>query len=116
MKFILSILLLLMFSACDVEHEEVAPPPKPETVPEGAFWVGGPEGGVFVSVSKGRDNKTYFGTIYFEANGEIWYQGEFKYTGETSFNVSDRSSYTGWDGDYLFLKNGEKLVAVDSSR
>jgi hypothetical protein len=114
MKKLIWLLIMLFFvSSCDLQHEAVSSPPKPKPVPESAFWVGGHEGGVFVLISKAQSGKLYFGTIYFDANGEIWYQGKFQYTGNDSFDVGDKSSYTGWDGDFLFLSNGEKLIAVD---
>lgn len=115
-KIIWIAILIFSITACDMQDEAIEPPAKPESVPESAFWIGGHEGGVFISISRGQDSKTYFGTIYFDANGEIWYQGKFQYTGDASFNVGDKLSYTGWDGDFLFLANGEKLIAVNESK
>ncbi len=115
-KLIWLTLVLIFISSCDIQYEAISPPPKPESVPESAFWIGGHEGGVFVSISMEQDRETYFGTIYFEANGEIWYRGKFQYTGNVPFDLEDKSSYTGWDGDFLFLANGKKLIAVDIAK
>jgi hypothetical protein len=60
--------------------------------------------------------KRGFLSLYFDANGDIWYQGEFQYTGDSSFDTGDNLSYTGWDGDFLYLANGEKLIAVDATQ
>jgi len=112
-RLIWLVMLIISISGCDMQDGAIAPPAKPNSVPENAFWVGGHEGGVFVLVSKNKSEVTYYGTIYFDANGDVWYQGKFKYTGDSPFDVTDKSMYTGWDGDYLFLSNGEKLIAVD---
>ena len=112
-KLIWFLITLFFVSSCELKYDTVPPPPKPKSVPESAFWVGGHNGGVFVSIFKEKNSKLYFGTIYFDTNGEIWYQGKFQYTGNASFNVVDKSLYTGWDGDFLFLSNGKKLIAVD---
>lgn len=111
-KFIWIVVLIFTVSACDLQEVPITPPARPEAVPEQAFWVGGPEGGVFIQISKNQNIEAYFGTVYFETNGETWYQGPFQYTGSSPFDVTSKSSYTGWDGDYLFLSNGEKLIAI----
>lgn len=115
-KLIWIVLMLFFITSCNIQYESILPPPKPKSVPESAFWVGGHEGGVFILISKEKDRKTYYGTVYFDANGEIWYRGKFQYTGNVLFDVGDKSSYTGWDGDILFLANGEKLIAVDKEK
>ncbi len=115
MKPITYFLLLTILFACDIQHEEVQAPPRPESVPATALWIGGPDGGVFVKVSMTKVKNIYFGTIYFDSNGEICYQGPFRYTGDDAFEVDDKSSYSGWDGDYLFLTNHEKLIAIDTN-
>ena len=104
--------LTLAISSCELQEATVAPPVKPAAVPEQAFWIGGHEGGVFILISKQQGADAYFGTVYFDTSGEVWYQGEFQYTGDAPFEVTSRSSYTGWDGDFLFLANGQRLIAV----
>ena len=107
MKAFISLLLIFFLSGCEIQFGEVEPPP---SVPESALWVGGLDGGVYVDISK--TNNIYTGTIYADVTGVIIFQGEFKYTGNNDFDVNDVNSYGGWDGDYLFLRNNEKLIAI----
>lgn len=112
MNKLISLCCLIILSACEVNYPEIQAPPKPSSVPETALWVGGPDGGVFLDISKITQQK-YSGSIYFDSTGEIWFQGEFKYTGDNSFDVSAKASYSFWDGDELFLTNNEKLTAIN---
>ena len=112
MKSLIPLLLIIFLSACEIHYGEVEPPPRPPSVPESALWTGGLDGGVFVDISKTKIPKTYAGSIYADFTGVILFQGKFKYTGENDFDVSDRFSYGAWDGDYLFLRNNEKLIAI----
>ena len=117
MKKVIWMFVLAFYAfVCSAQDETIVPPAKPESIPDSALWVGGHEGGVFVSISSMEDSDNYFGTIYFDANGEVWYRGVLKYTGSAPFDIHDSSSYAGWDGDYLFLANGEKLIAVDENK
>ena len=76
-QLVLLPLVLFFIFSCDLQYEAVPSPPKPESVPHNAFWVGGHEGGVYILISAQQDKKTYSGTIYFDTNGEIGYQGKF---------------------------------------
>ncbi|MFL1485868.1 hypothetical protein [Marinobacter sp. LN3S78] len=106
MKTVLVVMLIFMLSACDVVP--VSDPEKPATVPESAFWVGGDDGGVFVTVSK--KGESYQGTIYWQ-DGEIWYEGPLEFSGEKGKepDIDDPEIYMGWDGDDLLLQGGEAL-------
>lgn len=114
--FMWFLFLIFSISACDIQEGTVASPDKPEQVPEQAFWIGGHEGGAFILISNKKENNEYFGAVYFDTTGEVWYEGQFNYTGDAPFDVANKSSYTAWNGDFLFLENGEKLIAVDESR
>ena len=112
MKLLIPLFLVIFLSACEIHYGEVEPPPRPLSVPESVPWVGGPDGGVFVDISKTEIQNIYTGSIYADVTGAVRFQGKFKYTGKKSFDVSDRNSFSFWDGDYLFLRNNEKLIAI----
>ena len=52
--YIFLIVLSLIVGACNIEVGKIPvdTPPKPNNVPAEAIWSGGPDGGVFLSVSK----------------------------------------------------------------
>jgi len=110
--FIVVIISYFYFYPPDITvHEvEASAPEKPESVPEEALWVGGLDGGVFVLIFR-ADEGAYSGTVYAE-NGPVLYQGPFRYSGDADFDVSSQSNYSFWDGNFLALRNGEKLKAV----
>lgn len=112
MKVLVSFFLVAILSGCEIEYGEIDPPTKPSSVPESALWTGGPDGGVFVDIFSTKRKNIYKGTIYTDVTGIVIYQGEFKYTGEHKFDYKNRFSYGAWDGDYLFLRNNEKLIAI----
>lgn len=114
MKFLTSLAFLFLLSGCDVQFEEASggAPTRPESVPESTLWIGGKDGGVFVEISATDQKPIYKGAVYYDSSGDIWYQGEFEYTGQESFETDEPSSYSFWDGTDLYLKNGEKLKAV----
>jgi hypothetical protein len=60
-------LLLLIASAC-----QTAPPPSPQSVPAEAFWTGGPDGGVFVILSResGTPSPVVRVEVYNDSTGE----------------------------------------------
>ncbi len=106
MKKLIAILFLsIAITGCS-QADEVRGD-KPDAVPEAAIWVGGSDGGVYVNITWVNDE--YSGGVYFEHNGEIWYEGPFEYSGEKAFDVSDKASYSAWDGEKLYLTNGEWL-------
>lgn len=108
-KIFYSIIFVFAITACSE---------KPTTTlngPEGSWWTGGADGGVFVMI-KDDDNDTdniYLGTIYYEHDKSIWYQGKFKYSKKTTFNYKNKKLYDGWDGEKLFLTDSSYLIAID---
>jgi hypothetical protein len=97
--------------AANVSHE----PPRPASLPASAFWLGGADGGVFISIAVASKNTSnqYKAAIY-HATGELWYRGRLSLEASSAaFDHDKPSSYTAWDGDTLYLKNGGRLRALD---
>jgi hypothetical protein len=111
MKWLLPFLLLFSLIACEkvVTHE---PDSRPSNIPQSALWIGGSDGGVYALIQ--LTENTYTGTIYYDSTGDVWYEGEFIYTGKSSFNLTDHNNYSAWDGDVLHLTNGHKLISRSS--
>ena len=107
MKF-LPLVLSFLLLACDNQSIK-------EKGPDGTWWVGGADGGVYVFIED-DENKTdqlYQGTIYYEHDLSVWYSGKFKYSKMTPLDYKDKSIYDGWDGEKLFLKNNHYLTAIN---
>lgn len=115
MKFWPLMIFALLLSGCDIQSngESTLPPERPEAVPETAIWIGGADGGVFIEVSETDKENLYTGSVYHDHNGDVWYQGEFKYTGDKAFEPDERSSYRSWDGTVLYLSNQGRLIAQE---
>ena len=109
MKFLLLFLFSIIFIGCNNQ------PVKPANVPSDAFFVGGPDGGVFLKCRKNMSKpNTYQCSIYSDSNGEIWSEGVFAITnsGNTDFDVNDKGIYSYWDGRFLCLKDRRCLAKV----
>ncbi|MCK4709371.1 MAG: hypothetical protein KAU21_12200 [Gammaproteobacteria bacterium] len=109
MRSILIIILFSIIGACSSEKISV-----PQG-PEGSWWLGGADGGVFVNITDDQNinDDLYIGTIYFDADQAIWYQGPFKLIGDLKFQVNDHSQFLAWDGENLYLKESSSLKAVN---
>jgi len=109
MKTLLASLLLLAIGACSTEQYTAA------QGLEGSWWLGGADGGVFVDIkdNNNRDDTIYYGTIYFDSDKTIWYQGPFKLVGDIKFQVDNHEQYSGWDGERLHLQNSSYLEPVN---
>jgi hypothetical protein len=84
---------------------------RPSKVPSDAFWIGGRDGGVFISPFVPAANKIpqeYFFTIYNDQTGEIEHEGTYVINDATKDpkDVHDSSIYSGWDGEFILLTNG----------
>lgn len=87
-------------------------PPRPESIPQSALWVGGPDGGVYVVLdNKSNENPAIYNAKIFHSEGSTSYIGKLIINTPTnpSFDFNDTSFYTGWDGDTLYLKDGRSL-------
>lgn len=87
------------------ENLEVwTPPIKPQNVPEDAVWVGGYDGGCFVRIESEYTDTTHF-VIYFDSDGEIWYDGLFSCDKSDFVSISEMDWY-----ELLCCYNGELLL------
>ena len=103
-------LMLATMGGCDSVADE---PPRPAGLPADAFWIGGPDGGVFMRLEPPvAAAPTYSGSIYHK-NGLVWYEGRFTLepAGGAPFDVRDRERIAGWDGTQIVLHDGRALVA-----
>ena len=88
-------------------------PARPAAVPAQAIWTGGHDGGVFLIVRPAGGNAdAYSAEIYHDYSGDILYRGRLLIQPAKSgtFSVKDAASYSGWDGDTLYLADGRRLV------
>ena len=115
----LSILLVFSLVSCERNNDEPSELTRPSSVPSEALWVGGVDGGVYVIVTKEKNNKPeiYNATIYF-SNGDVDFKGKLIINNVENpmFNYNDVNSYGGWDGDTLYLQDGRSLSIVDNSK
>ena len=49
------------------------------------------------------------GAIYDEHSGDVMYQGQLKPANGAPISVADPDSYSGWDGETLYLSDGRQL-------
>ena len=113
----LGILLVTGISSCD-SQTSVTNRIKPAAVPDNAIWTGSADGGVYVVITRtsGHDKQIYSGTIYFE-NGEQWYKGKMRLMPNVAEfdDIQNKDSYSGWDGEILYLSNGRMLNAMKNT-
>lgn len=106
---------LLFLMSCDQGQMAEEEPARPASVPINALWVGGVDGGVYVVVRKleGDGPNIYDAEIYHSV-GEIDYKGKLSINSEenTEFDYTQKDSYSGWDGDTLYLRDGRQLKIV----
>jgi len=90
-------------------------PPRPDSIPEKALWVGGPDGGMYVLVQKNNsDSPTIYGAAIYYDSGGVSYQGRLviNTADNPQFNYNDVNAYSLWDGDTLYLQDGRLLTMV----
>ena len=99
------------------ETTPVNPPKRPAGVPAEAFWVGGPDGGVFVVIKRAtRPPGTFAGKIYHD-DGTLWYAGPLVPAPRgVSIDPSQHHQFDAWDGDNLLLSDGRWLESVKTKR
>jgi hypothetical protein len=113
------LLILSLANGCSNKNESVmsrSPEEMPANVPKDAVWVGGADGGVYVSVTKPVDTAPdIYRAHIFHENGESWYQGEIVLTpqGSKPLILHDENQFSGWDGDTLYLSDGRYLKSKE---
>ena len=84
--------------------KEQAERKRPCRLPTGAFWVGGVDGGCWMTYSE-KSHPAYFFGVYFE-NGKLMDEGEYILHGPTRLDTSTLSAF---DGQRILLKDGSYL-------
>jgi len=105
-----------MITACSVEVSETPAEP-PREGPEGSWWLGGADGGVFVDIQDDANSNDdlYQGTVYDDSEMlGVWYQGRFKLVGALEFSPENHDHYQFWDGERLYLTEGSYLEPLDA--
>jgi hypothetical protein len=106
---------MVSMDGCKIRTERSKPeaPARPAGVPRQAIWSGGVDGGVFLIVLPvgPSEPNVYTSQIYNDYSGEILYQGRLLLEAPNGapVAVTDPASYSGWDGDTLFLSDGRQL-------
>lgn len=57
MKLLLTIILLGIFTACSFKKHETSSAQRPASIPESAFWIGGPDGGNWYFIHSVHDHR-----------------------------------------------------------
>lgn len=116
---VLNVFLMVLFltlTGCGDKILEDSEPERPATIPSSAIWVGGHDGGVFISITKptDTDKEVYWGEIFY-ASGDIAYKGHMSLFPKENdgFDINNQSSYQGWDGDTLYIINNQSLKIVE---
>jgi hypothetical protein len=101
-------------------QKEVHPPQRPPAVPEKAFWLGGPDGGVFVLLQKRATDPPpiYRARIYEDSSGALLYEGQLTMVPSDKPDVDTRNAvlFSFWDGQRLHLEDGRELKVVPGGR
>lgn len=113
---VLAVALSSVLSACqcEVQTAEPEPPPRPGGVPAKAIWAGGLDGGDFILLSAATPDGTYPAKIYNDHSGDLEFSGKLrlKEPSQAPIDVQDPKTYSGWDGESLFLRDGRILRRV----
>lgn len=87
---------------------EEKPFERPAGVPDSATWVGGPDGGVFVSLAPDPERKAYACTVYNDYTGAVEATGYFRPDSQGDpIPLPAPPKVSGWDGERLHLASGE---------
>jgi len=112
-RAILYSILLVMLHGCDNLGSGNYEPDRPDNIPGNTLWIGGTDGGVFIRVNKMKEDKPYVydAEIYF-GTGDIDFKGKLTINTRDKpvFDYDKQDSYSGWDGDTLYLRDGRRLA------
>ena len=107
------LLMSLFLSGCGDKKDEnnINSIVRPLNVPHDAMWIGGLDGGIYLNINKSENEPPliYDVIIYFSV-GEVDYKGKLKINSlEKPFDYTNVNSYSAWDGDTLYLRDGRQL-------
>jgi len=92
------LLMSLFLSGCGDKKDEnnINSIARPLNVPHDAMWIGGLDGGIYLNINKSEN--------------EVDYKGKLKINSlEKPFDYTNVNSYSAWDGDTLYLRDGRQL-------
>lgn len=107
--------LLILIGGCQREEPVQIEPVRPANIPATSIWVGGIDGGVFVTVKELEKSTTgdYFAEIHY-VSGDLAYRGPMKISPPgSSFDFKKKESYEGWDGDNLYISDNINLQVIE---
>jgi len=100
-------------SAASPDSAREDSPARPAPVPADAFWVGGPDGGVFVRLERTPGDKGNLSGKIYHPDGELWYAGPLvPRPPGTSVDPARHDQFDGWDGERLLMTEGRWLESV----
>jgi len=83
-------------------------------IPAGAFFVGGADGGVYVTIKKENNKNIYNAIIYSDGQKKIiLFKGKLQLNTSKKIDYKNPKIYSAWDGDILYLTNGDYLKVYD---
>jgi hypothetical protein len=115
-SLVLAVAINALLSACQCEVRSAEPeaPPRPSGVHAKAIWAGGIDGGAFILLIPAKPDGTYAARIYNDHSGDLEFNGKLrlKELSQAPIDVNDPKTYSGWDGESLFLRDGRILRPV----
>jgi hypothetical protein len=115
-SLVLAVAINALLSACQCEVRSAEPeaPPRPSGVHAKAIWAGGIDGGAFIRLIPAKADGTYAARIYNDHSGDLEFNGKLrlKELSQAPIDVNDPKTYSGWDGESLFLRDGRILRPV----
>lgn len=99
------LILILMTTSCKYYKDQGYDLQRPDQIPKEADWVGGPDGGVWVSIDSVYEFGMYQLSIYHES-GEPELTGLFSLTEACKEEISQpikTESFSGFDGGKVYL-------------
>lgn len=114
----IAIRILLMLTVISVAgcSSKVSAPARPNGVPANAIWVGGADGGSFITCSYDPRSAVNLCTVYNDHTGQIEAEGPFKITGPTGPADVDGFQYSAFDGREIYLSDGSVLSPTENVR
>jgi len=106
--------ITLILASCNNSNNNSEVHTRPDSIPKTALWVGGVDGGIYLEIKKDQNDKPniYRGVIY-HSSGDIDFKGKLSINSkEPSFEYNNSESYSSWDGDILYLRDGRELTII----